>query len=735
MDYLKRGETKLIYYLIALLLFMIISSLIILSTNNSPQESINPEQQLPVNPSRIFDNDINNFTISNETLNNSSSATTKTFMNLISRNRQKYLKINSNKLDQNRKYLNEELACKPKMYGYSSEKAANLFKPKSFSDCSKTVNPIKKDINNTLEIECPSGGGQYLTSYGRNQEFFGRYEFKAQWTAFNGKTSVDLKDKEFAMIKCSNNIKQAFLKCKFLPDAYKRAKETAEKIVEAVGTKDYKPLGVHIIVQDSVSRQHLYRNFQTTIEYLNKRVVDSEDLVMYDFMINNVQGKNTRPNLVAMLLGKIFSEQLKDVEKINKDEVNKDENFKKLQEERSVWKYYEKLGYVTLFGYETMWTFFALDTGKYVYTDHNVLSFWNAAKTVFGFTDFIQKQRCFGTKNAHKYLLDYLYQFIQRYKGVNTFSYLHFPEAHEDSGAVIKLVDKEFKETIENIVNAYSSTQEDFVIILASDHGRGVKEWDSSDEGFFENTSSFQILITKQDLIQRMGPQTHEILTHNTDRIVGKLDWYISYLNLASFPYGNLPIDSQTYKDIKSSTPTDKALSLFLEKIPNERTCSDMLIPSYLCQCRDFEPLDINSEIIQKLAIPLIKSTIDQINTFYIDDLFCKKLIFDDVAEVYDYRLKQDIDGANRKIKVIVKVKNNASTRIEFLMYSAEEKEFKRLKLNYNNHPADVKKIAVTDGTLDIKMQTMSYKRVDSYDCGDLKSRNIAHEVCVCSDS
>jgi hypothetical protein len=91
--------------------------------------------------------------------------------------------------------------------------------------------------------------------------------------------------------------------------------------------------------------------------------------------------------------------------------------------------------------------------------------------------------------------------------------------------------------------------------------------------------------------------------------------------------------------------------------------------------------------------------------------------------------------GANRKIKVIVKVKNNESARIEFLMYSAEEKEFKRLKLNYNNHPIDVKKIETINGVLDIKMQAMSYKRVDEYDCGDLKSKNILHDVCVCRGS
>ncbi|OMJ90004.1 hypothetical protein SteCoe_7678 [Stentor coeruleus] len=597
-------EPKIFACILGIFIFMIISSLYILNTSNSSPIK-NHQEFFLSSPSTISDHNITNLFSSNQTFKNI------LFIDLIPRTPQVFSKILSIKLDQYRKYTNQNLTCKPKIYGYSIDQASYFFKPKEFSDCSKNLNPIKNIVNNTIELECPLGYGEYLTSYGKEYEFFGRYNFKAKWIPFNNTIFVDLEDKEFAMIKCSDNVKQAFLMCKFLPDAYKRAKDIAEKIAENVGMKDYKPLGVHVIIMDSVSRQHFYRNFAKTVDYLNERIVGSDDLVMYDFMINNVQGRNTRPNLVAMLFGRLISEHIKEVGNFSKNETVKNESFKRLQEERAIWKYYERLGYVTFFGFETMWTFFAADTGKYVYTDHNVLSFWNAAKTVFGFTDFIQKQRCFGNKNAHMYLLDYLYQFIKKYKGVNKFSYMHFPEAHEDSGSVIKLVDKEFKEILENIINTYSSTEEDFVIIIASDHGRGVNEWDLSDEGFFENTSSFQILITKQDLIQRMGPQTHEILTHNTDRIVGRFDWYISYLHLASFPYGNLPIDSQAYKDIKSSTPSDKALSLFLEKIPNERTCEDLLIPSHYCQCRDFEPLDINSEIIQKLAIPLINSTID----------------------------------------------------------------------------------------------------------------------------
>ena len=60
------------------------------------------------------------------------------------------------------------------------------------------------------------------------------------------------------------------------------------------------------MITDSVSRNHFYRNFDKTIEWLNNNVVQGEyskDTVMYDFIINNVHGTNSIPNVVPLVFG------------------------------------------------------------------------------------------------------------------------------------------------------------------------------------------------------------------------------------------------------------------------------------------------------------------------------------------------------------------------------------------------------------------------------------------------
>ena len=147
-----------------------------------------------------------------------------------------------------------------------------------------------------------------------------------------------------------------------------------------------------------------------------------------------------------------------------------------------------------MFGYDTVWNFFVNDVGRKIHTDHTVLSFWNAAYTVFGYRDFILRQRCFGNQNANRYVFDYANQFRKNNEGHNKFVYFHSSVAHKDSGAVVKTFDTDLKESIQEPLQGYAKKDEDFILIVPGDHGRRVKEWDFTDEGIIENKSAFHMI-------------------------------------------------------------------------------------------------------------------------------------------------------------------------------------------------------------------------------------------------
>jgi hypothetical protein len=317
------------------------------------------------------------------------------------------------KLEKDRK-INPSIKCSPKSTGYSDEQASIYFSQKSFTRCkdSTKVEVVKSVENNTISIECPSSSGMYFTSLPSDKERFGRVEYKANWAGFQGTKRVEMSDREFLMVKCSNMLKAAYVRNHFNSEAANRAKSITSSLIKSLGLSSFTPFNLHMIILDSMSRSHFYRNLKTTINYLNNQLVNSKDYVVYDFLNNNAHGENTRPNLVSLLLGKNFQEHVAEIKEFNNNEDAFDTKYQAIQN-TSLWKHYERMGFVTLFEYDTVWNFFCDDIGRKVYTDAKLLNFWNAAKNVFAYTDFVQKPRCFGNKNGHWFLFEYLRSFVR----------------------------------------------------------------------------------------------------------------------------------------------------------------------------------------------------------------------------------------------------------------------------------------------------------------------------------
>jgi hypothetical protein len=54
-----------------------------------------------------------------------------------------------------------------------------------------------------------------------------------------------------------------------------------------------------------------------------------------------------------------------------------------------------------------------------------------------------------------------------------------------------------------------------------------------------------QIVIMNKDLVSRLG--SHETFKYNQNKLVSRLDWFLTLKHLAVVPYGNVKIDSNLY--------------------------------------------------------------------------------------------------------------------------------------------------------------------------------------------
>ena len=637
-------------------------------------------------------------------------------------------RLTTPKLEKNLKISNSLIKCTPKSIGFSDIQVSIYFPQRAFKMCKELnkVDVIQYKSENSVEVKCPSRIGTYFISSPQNTERLGRIEYKPSWESFESKKEINLGDREFIMVKCSNAAKGAWVRHQYNEDSSKRSRSITKSLIESLKTASFTPFSVNMIILDSVSRPHFFRSLKNTIDYLNSQLVNSKDYVVYDFINNNANGENTRPNLVALLLGRDFNQHLAEIKGWNNNEASFDSKYLAIQN-TSLWKHYERMGYVTLFEFDTIWNFFCDDIGRQVYTDSKLLNFWNAAKNVFSYTDFIPKPRCFGSKNGHWFLFEYLRKFNKNYKGHNKFTYTHTSIAHENTGKMIKTLDDDLKEGIESLVKYYKETKEDFLIVLASDHGRRVQEWDRSVEGIYENKHPFHLIITKQSVIKRLGKQTHEIITHNTERLISRYDWYLTLQHLAMFPYGNLSPNSYLYQTLKTSLPISSAVSVFLEKIPDNRTCEDVNIKNLDCLCRDFVEIDSGStfifNVLEKLALGVVREINKQISA----KSKCRSVTYDKVFQAFEFQMKENKDGGNRMFKFRFGVKEDVNARIEVYVYAADPSEFSRLKIKLDG------KISIDFIKEYIKgyhAYVESFKRVDLSECTEI----IGGEeiVCIC---
>ena len=114
---------------------------------------------------------------------------------------------------------------------------------------------------------------------------------------------------------------------------------------------------------------------------------------MYDFIINNAHGSNSIPNVTPLVFG--YNETnhfLRTRDAGFKYDENKSKNkYLEIQKE-SLWGIAKELGFVTAFGFDTIYDYISRVTSRVLDVDHVLSNFYKGAKKVTNYNEWSNKQ-------------------------------------------------------------------------------------------------------------------------------------------------------------------------------------------------------------------------------------------------------------------------------------------------------------------------------------------------------
>lgn len=562
-------------------------------------------------------------------------------------------------------------------YDFTPEEIEVYFKYKSYGDCpGKDMNTIE---NNILHISCHNKKPPKSYIDDGSRQLLGG---STPSMKYQSGTTRNLGVGEYAIVDCGKNEKYAFVINKFKESASLKAQQIRQNLSQNQTTK---PLSVLLLILDSVSRGSAKRNFPKTMEFLHKTLYETQynnKFSVYDFDKSGTLGLSTRPNIIPILYGQNVSYHDMYFKDSKLSSSNLYPKYANLQE-NALWMYYSKLGYVTMFSFESILDYLPKSTGRVIYADHVLANFWKAAKKAFGYSEFSENQRCFGVNNAHYYSLNYTAQFFANYKGHNKFAYVHTLAAHESSGNV-QTIDKDLGKFLKHILKLHTNNEEDLLVYLMSDHGRGEPTLIFSQKGYFDHRVTLNYIILNQELENSLGSQ--HTLKHNSKQLLSRYDINLSLKSLAHHPYGGMSQDDKA--SIKNSYTINEVVDIFHEKIRTDRTCGDIGVSSDMCLCRDYEEIDYeNNEetiIIQKIVEISEGFLLSKIN----DRIICEKPRINEVIYGSKFYLKHKSDGWDSNYRLIYEVQNENNVYVSVNFATKERVEALKLKKN-NELPND----------------------------------------------
>ena len=494
-----------------------------------------------------------------------------------------------------------DILAVPNIFGYSVEEGLEKFPSFYYPPCSEryAAQPLERmvlDFNrNLVEFSCPANSTPYfVVPMDQEIQLPDPRDIRFHTKKFKYKEPTGIEDwVEYALGSCEKTSKRMGVTERVLKPRYKE-KDYLNRIQNQSSKKK---MIILLISADSFSRRHLFRKLKETVKLLKSL----HQYEVIDFKLHNIIGTDTAGNQIH-LFGPLGS--------------NSARSENDLLGEEAIWSIMKKHKFMTMWATDGCSSNVPKALGPNPDVDHVVATFFCANKLYSMYTAdkyHTYEQRCMGNKMSHSYIMNYTQEFSLLYLKADQWIYNHFTAGHETSGQHAQSLDKDLKDYLEWFMRTFDESH-NLVILLNGDHGMRYGEHMSKTKSIQEYRLPASFIIAKRSFLAQVANLT--TLQSNSWKLNSKPDLRESMIYLAKRQSGleleNKPSGLTTFllnQACRTGQDTQpRAMNLFQDSIPSDRTCQAAGIPAWFCSYIILSPSPLHS-----LKFPLTSKAIFQI--------------------------------------------------------------------------------------------------------------------------
>lgn len=406
-----------------------------------------------------------------------------------------------------------------------------------------------------------------------------------------------------------------------------RLKESVENVKSWMVSSPMPKLNVILVAIDSVSKLNFLRHFQKTHTFLFK------NLSPFDMKGYTKVGENTFPNLIPMLTGNFYD--------IHWNESVRNTKF--WDDVDLVWKSYASKGYRTFYA-EDMPLFGTFQYEKRGFRDAPTDYYFRPLALAMHYSKVKKNSQnfCLNSQFEIEMIYNYLKDFVRVMDTRPFFAFAMVSTVTHDVLNYAGYMDDPTVQLLEDLLRY--GTLNKTALIFFSDHGLRFGPIRKTYIGKFEERMPF-MYIHFPEWFLKQHPQLTENLFQNQKRLITLFDVHETLLDVLS---------TQTEKPEIKNASSRLGLSL-LQKIPENRTCSEANIIPHYCPCQTYKAVSSTQKTVIKSAQEIVNNINTQLQNH---KEICASLSLRNISDA-------QITHANKQMLEIRKQKRSTKTVVD----------------------------------------------------------------------
>ncbi|XP_038075492.1 uncharacterized protein LOC119743182 isoform X2 [Patiria miniata] len=404
------------------------------------------------------------------------------------------------------------------------------------------------------------------------------YRRKAIWKYYQGPQEIAM-ETEYADVVCKNEKMQDLhnYHTQFMPKPA-ADREHEGRLREVKGREPaWRPLSVLTVVLDSTSRAQAHRScglpktmallkryYQGYISDISQSGQGTPSHQSFFFnRLNSISG-STALNLTPLFSGQLYQDI--DMSKVANGIYAKDI-------EEWIWQYAAKRGYLTSYGVDN--NSGMMGTRTHCKACHyrppvmpHVEHGWQKRENE-QVRPNVLSGLCDGNHMLHEHILNYTRDFLTHPYPAK-WAALDLNAGHRRETESGNQVDAELATFLEGVLQE----NKNIVVFILGDHGKPLHKDPSHLGSYYETLLPFFSILMPTWLL-RERPDIMENLIDNQQRFMVHADLHFSMKSLLHYPY----------MDEVGGAIASKAVNIFTEVIPKQRSCEQANLPAWTCVC------------------------------------------------------------------------------------------------------------------------------------------------------